>query len=140
MHVSLVWIFQEKDMKKVAIALHSFIHNHIDVNEGDIVAGLSDAALSDLEKNGLVRFEDQDESGPANKKESQPKSVPKSATSPSKKIAANKPIDQTATANAKDVTKTAESASEDMADPASGNGANTANNSQSDSVSGSQSE
>ncbi|WP_428718575.1 hypothetical protein [Undibacterium curvum] len=46
-------------MKKVAIALCAFIHNHVDVNEGDTVIGLSDAALSDLEKNGLVRFDDQ---------------------------------------------------------------------------------
>lgn len=131
-------------MKKVAIALHSFIHNHVDVNEGDIVTGLSDAALSDLEKNGLVRFEDQDDGSSEGKEKSPAKSAPKSATSPSKKTAANKSIDQTAAANAittaKDVTKTAESSSADMTNPESGNGANTANDSQSDSASGIQSE
>lgn len=52
-------------MEKIAIAVHSFIHNHVDVSAGEIVTGLSNATLSDLEKNGLVRFEVQDDGTPA---------------------------------------------------------------------------
>lgn len=52
-------------MEKIAIAVHSFIHNHVDVSAGEIITGLSNATLSDLEKNGLVRFEVQDDGTPA---------------------------------------------------------------------------
>lgn len=43
-------------MNKLPIALQGFVHNHVHAQRGDVVEGLSENTLKELQKNGLVRM------------------------------------------------------------------------------------
>ena len=43
-------------MMKQSIALQAFVHSHVHAQRGDVVEGLSENTLKELEKNGLVRM------------------------------------------------------------------------------------